>query len=119
MKKIIKVLSILILFLLILASFVNVYAEDPLNIGEFTNKTTTATADVAKPLNAALTIIQIIGMTVAVVMLVVLAIKYMVSSVSDRAEIKKHAVVYVTGAVLMFGASGIVEIIKAFSKNVK
>ena len=62
--------------------------------------------------STALTVIQVIGMAVAVIMLIVLGIKYMVASAADRAEIKKHAIVYVTGAIIMFGAAGIVEIIK-------
>ena len=41
----------------------------------------------------------------------------MIASSSDRADIKKHAIIYVTGAILLFGASGIVQIIKEFSKN--
>ena len=66
-------------------------------------------------LNSVLSMIQTIGISVATVMMVVLGIKYMVSSVSERAEIKKHAVIYVTGALLLFGASAIMQIIKGFS----
>ena len=67
--------------------------------------------------SSALNVIQVIGIAVAVIMLMVLGIKYMVASASDRADIKKHAIIYVTGAILLFGASGFVEIIKKFSKN--
>ena len=65
--------------------------------------------------STALTVIQVIGMAVAVIMLMVLGIKYMVASAADRAEIKKHAIVYVVGAIIMFGAAGIMEIIKDFA----
>ena len=53
-----------------------------------------------------------IGMIVAVVMLVFLAIKYMSSSPNDKAEIKKHIVVWVVGAVLLFAASGAVKLMQ-------
>ena len=64
-----------------------------------------------------LSIVQVIGVSVAVVMLIVLGIKYMSSAPNDRAEIKKHAVVYVVGAVVLFAASGIVGLIRGFSKT--
>ena len=64
-----------------------------------------------------LAIMQVIGVAVAVIMLIVLAIKYMSSAPNDRAEIKKHAVVYVVGAVVLFAASGILGIIKDFAES--
>lgn len=62
-------------------------------------------------------VVQVIGMAVAVIMLIVLAIKYISAAPNDKAEIKKHAVVYIVGAVILFAASGIVEIIKNFSNT--
>lgn len=59
-----------------------------------------------------ITIAQVIGVGIAVIMLVVLAMKYMVSAPNEKAEIKKHAVVYIIGAVVLFGSVGILEIIK-------
>lgn len=116
MKKGFKVLSLSIILILILTNFA--FAEDPTDLTKFVNQSTSVTADAGTVLNSVLSIIQVIGISVAVIMLMVLGIKYMVSSVADRAEIKKHAVVYVVGAILMFGASGIMQIIKSFSENV-
>ena len=62
---------------------------------------------------------QVIGVGVAVIMLIVLAIKYISAAPSDKAEIKKHMVVYVVGAIVLFAASGILEIIKRFAGMVK
>ncbi|MCI8965143.1 MAG: hypothetical protein HFJ43_02135 [Clostridia bacterium] len=62
---------------------------------------------------------QIIGVGVASVMLIVLAIKYIVSSPEDKAEIKKHAVVYVVGAIFIFAASSIIELLKLLSSNIQ
>ena len=52
-------------------------------------------------------------------MLIVLAIKYIVSSPEDKAEIKKHAVVYVVGAIFIFAASSIIELLKLLSSNIQ
>ncbi|MBR6033621.1 MAG: hypothetical protein IKP28_02630, partial [Clostridia bacterium] len=40
-------------------------------------------------------VVQVIGVAVAVIMLIVLAIKYISAAPNDKAEIKKHAIVYV------------------------
>lgn len=62
-----------------------------------------------------LTMVQVVGSGVAVIMLIVLAIKYISAAPSDKAEIKKHAVVYVVGAVVLFAASGIITIVRNFA----
>lgn len=118
MKKVLKVLNLVLIMILISTNIV-LATDDATSFEGFINQTTVVTNDVGSALSSVLLIIQVIGISVAVIMLIALAIKYMVSSVSDRAEIKKHAVVYVVGALLLFGASGIVEIIKTFSKNIR
>ena len=67
---------------------------------------------------AILAIAKVIAVGVALIMLVVLAIKYMSAAPGDKADIKKHAVVYVVGALVLFGSAGILEIIQQFSKNI-
>ena len=57
-------------------------------------------------------------MGVAITMLLVLAMKYMSAAPSEKADIKKHAVVYVVGAVVMFAASGLLTIIGNFASSI-
>lgn len=61
-------------------------------------------------------IMRVVGVTIAIVMLLAVAMKYMLSSAGDRADIKKHAIVYVVGAMLLFGAVGILGVIDGFTK---
>ena len=68
--------------------------------------------------SAVITITRVITLGVAIIMIIVLAMKYMMAAPGDRAEIKKHAVVYIVGAVVMFACSGILGIIQDFSKNI-
>lgn len=78
---------------------------------------TTGTAGTSyNVVGAILTIVQVIGVGVAIIMLIVLAIKYISAAPGDKAEIKKHAVVYVVGAIVLFAASGILGIIRNFAK---
>lgn len=79
----------------------------------------TGKSDVINPVNkiagAAIRVTQVIAVGVAIIMLIVLAMKYMTSAPGDKATIKKHAVVYIVGAVTMFAATGILELIRKFA----
>ena len=68
---------------------------------------------------ALLYIIKVIAVGVGLIMLTAVAIKYMSSAPGERATIKKHAVVYVVGACVLFGAAGILNIIQKFATNIK
>lgn len=68
-------------------------------------------------IGAILNIVQVIGMGVAVIMLIVMAIKYISAAPSEKAEIKKGVTIYVVGAIVLFAASGILGIIRNFALN--
>lgn len=57
---------------------------------------------------------QVVGIAVAIIMLIVLAIKYVSAAPNDKAEIKKHAVVYIAGAIVLFGASGLLGLVRTW-----
>lgn len=64
---------------------------------------------------AVITIARVICAAVAVAMLAILGMKYMSAAPSEKADIKKHAVVYIVGAVVMFACTGILGIIQQFA----
>lgn len=66
-----------------------------------------------------LVLIKYVCITLAVIILLVIGAKYTISAPGDRADIKKHAVAYVIGAIILFGASGILQIILEISKVIK
>lgn len=63
-------------------------------------------------------IVQAVGYAAATIILVVLAIKYMAASPSDKAEIKKSAMIWVIGALILFAGSFILTMIQTFSGNI-
>ena len=67
---------------------------------------------------AIISVMRIVGTGVAIIMLTAVAIKYLSAAPGDRADIKKHAVVYVVGAVVLFGASGILTIIQKWAGTI-
>ena len=117
-KKIVKILSIALMVVMIAMCLQNVVLADmpdPSSI-KGTNSGTTYTK-FNSVLNTILGIAQVIGVAVAIIMLIVLAIKYISSAPNDKAEIKKHAVMYIVGAIVLFGASGLLQIIKNFANE--
>ena len=121
-KKVTKILSILLVAVLMLGiATTPVLASASMSWDGITITSNTSSNVVTSTENIAGTIlgvVQVIGVAVAVIMLIVLAIKYISAAPNDKAEIKKHAVVYVVGAVVLFAASGILEIIKGFATQV-
>lgn len=64
---------------------------------------------------AILSVVKYVATGIALIMIVVIAAKYMIASAGDRADIKKHAVAYVTGALILFGSAAIVDILQEFA----
>lgn len=73
---------------------------------------------VRKIIGSILNVTRIIGTGLALIMLAVVAMKYMMAAPGERADIKKHAIPFVIGAIVLFGASGILTIIQNFATNI-
>ena len=56
-------------------------------------------------------VINVVGVSIAVIVLMVIGIKYMIGSVEERAEYKKTMTAYIIGAMLLFGVTTIANII--------
>ena len=129
MAKLLKVMAVILLAVMIVASIAtSVNAADKVisfgdvdtdSVVDGAKDTSGAASSINRIIGSVLTIVQVVGCGVAVIMLIVLAIKYISAAPGDKADIKKHAVVYVVGAVVLFAASGILQIVKNFAGNVK
>lgn len=109
-KKVIKVMSVLLMIAIMLTFFSTVYAASQsagaiIKPGEVTPIASDAQADVLKIGQRIVGILQAIGVVVSVVILIVLGIKYMMGSAEEKAEYKKTFIPYIVGAVLIFSAS--------------
>lgn len=94
------------------------FGTDWKDVNQFDNKSDqNLDESVRTVVGTILNVTRIIATGIAIIMLTVLAMKYMMSAPGDRADIKKHAVVYVVGAIVLFAASGILGIIQTFSNN--
>lgn len=119
-RKVMKVVSIILVALMavaVLSQAVFATGEDYTNIGQFGGKSKDAqTAGVFQSVIATIiNIAQVVGMGAAIIMLVVMAIKYVSAAPSEKAELKKSITIYVVGAVVLFAATGILQVIKNFA----
>ena len=120
MKKSIKVISTLLLTIMLVASIAGtVLADDPNTVLNGLNGNgNVQTNDLTKVGNNIVTIIQVVGIVIAVIVLLVIGIKYMMGSASEKAEYKKTMIPYIVGAVLIFAGTSLVRVIYSLSTSV-
>ena len=117
-KKKVRMISIVIIFICIISIAKVVFGEDidPVDIVE--NKKFGGAQNGVDTLyslgNTILGIIQYVAAGVAVIATLVLAIKYMYSAPSEKADVKSKLIPYVIGGVLIFGAVSLVRIVEVF-----
>ena len=63
------------------------------------------------------TIVQVVGIVIAIVILLVIGIKYMIGSAEEKAEYKKTMIPYIVGAAFCFLAPTIANIVYNFFKT--
>lgn len=57
-------------------------------------------------------VVQAIAVAFAIGMLLYVGIKYTMASANEKADLKKGSISYVIGAVIIFGASGLIGIVR-------
>lgn len=123
-KNLLKIFKILMIVLMITFCFSNVVlaAGATTGSGEVVTPDQIVAADVdvsgitnfGKQIVA---ILQTVGTVVAVVILIILGIRYMMGSAEEKADYKKTMIPYVIGAILIFAASTIANIVYNFVSN--
>lgn len=116
-KKTMKILTTIATILLIISMGTSVVcaADGGKNIGGVTiNPNKNNTTDIAGVGNKIMGILQVIGILTAVIILMVLGIKYMMGSAEEKAEYKKTMIPYLIGAILIFAATTIANAVYNF-----
>lgn len=112
MKKLSKIFAILLILAIAMIAFTtvaNATAGDVANIFQKAEESDVDTGDMTTVAGNIVNIITWVGIIVAIIVLLVLGIKYMMGSAAEKAEYKKTMIPYLVGAVLIFGASAIVQ----------
>lgn len=119
MKKTVKMLSVILLITLVaMFSFGVISNATDDVVSNLFNSSNTNTSGIQSVGANIVSIITTIGIIVAVIVLLILGIKYMMGSASEKAEYKKTMIPYLIGAVLIFGASAIAKAVIAMSASI-
>lgn len=122
-----KILMIMIEIILIFSIYANIFQVNSTQISKDdvtklysgnVDKVGDAKDATLSIISAILNTIKVASAGIAVVIIIVIACKYMLASAGDRADIKKYAMNYIIGAFIMFGATAITSIIKTFVDEV-
>ena len=114
--KTMKILTTVATILLIISMGASiVYGFDPTNMQA--NQSAAGTSEMGKLGNNLMGVLQVAGVVVAVIILMVLGIKYMMGSAEEKAEYKKTMIPYLVGAILIFAASTIANAVYKFANG--
>lgn len=115
MRKIIKILLIVIVLMSFLMTVCYGASVSVDNLKG--NQKSLKDTDLVATGNVVIKVISTIGVVVSVIVLIIIGIKYMLGSVGEKAEYKKTLFPYIIGAILVFAASAIAQIIYNIANN--
>lgn len=123
MKNIMRKGIVLLTLLMMVCVFTSmpVFADDLaglISTIDSAGDSSTASQSAQNIVGAILNVCKVAAVGVALIMLVFIAMKYMSAAPGEKAEIKKSATIYITGAVVLFASAGILNIIAEFSNNI-
>lgn len=110
-KKILKITAMVLLMLMVSLIAVNSFALTPSDVTADTTVGTDGISNIGKKLVG---VLQAVGIVLSVVVLIVLGIKYMLGSAEEKAEYKKTMMPYLIGALLIFAASSLANVVYNF-----
>lgn len=111
-RILIRVLSILVCVLLCFSTITyGAFVKDNFK-GNIAADAEDGAGALVKIISSVLGVVRTIGAVVAIVIFMVVAIKYIIASAGEKADLKKYLTTYVIGGLILFGASGILEIIR-------
>ena len=117
MKKLVKVLTAIMMITLLFVTISNVVLAAPPNPNNYTGNDDYSVDSVGTLGNQIIQILSTIGSIASVIVLIIIGIKYMMGSAEEKAEYKKTLMPYVIGAALVFAASAIAGIIYGFTNT--
>ena len=113
-EKILKILLFFSIILIFSMNIVNAFSIKDLS----GNLSESRTNEVIVAGNKAINIVSTVGSIVSVVVIIVLGIKYMLGSVEEKAEYKKTLMPFLIGAIFIFAASNIAQIVYNVAKQI-
>lgn len=111
MKNTMKIINILLVVVMALVALSTTVSADASTLIDTMKPDYSDSSGIATTGKKIVNIIATVGVVVSVVVLTILGIKYMIGSASEKAEYKKTMIPYLVGALLVFGASAIAQVV--------
>lgn len=117
-KKTIRIISTLLTMVLVFTALTSTVFATETKPGDFIGKGTDVTGGSLTTIGQnIITTIRNAAMIVSVVVLMILGVKYMAGSAEEKASYKKTMMPYVIGAILVFGAAFVSNLVFDFAEN--
>lgn len=117
MNKMMKIITVLIMIAMVISMISTVVFATPDETLKSLTGNTGAAGGITTTANNIIGVVQVICYAAAVVMLVILGVKFITASPEGKAEIKKSAIQYVIGAIIVFAAGTLLGIISNVSNS--
>ena len=112
-----KILTFVATLLLVIALGASTVLGTTLKPGELKGTTPTSQDDIKDLGNKIIGVLQTVGVVLAVVILIILGIKYMMGSAEEKADYKKTMIPYIIGAACIFLAPQIAGVVLSFLQD--
>lgn len=117
-NRIMKITTILVIAMMLVSTLSAVFATGAADVLRQLKGNTGAATAVTHTANNIIGIVQVICYAAAVIMLVLVGVKFITASPEGKAEIKKSAIQYVIGAIIVFAAGALLGVISNLSNSV-
>lgn len=111
-KKFVKILNIALVAMMLVCISTSVFALTPSELKPADN--VTGSPEIQSAGNSIISILQTVGVVLSVVVLMIIGIKYMMGSAEEKADYKKSMIPYLVGAILIFAASALAQVVYQF-----
>ena len=118
MNKIMKIVTVLTIIAMIATMMSAVFAEGASDVLGKLKGDTNAASGITRIIRNIIGIVQVICYAAAIIMLIVLGVQFITASPEGKATIKKSAIQYVIGAIIVFAAGTLLGIIANMSTSV-
>ena len=111
-----KLLSILLIFIIVIFMLSNVVLADPISaMGGYDSSGNSTLSNVGSKLYG---IILIVGSAVAIIVIAVMAIKFMTAAPDEKAEIKKNLIGFVIGVLILICTLTILRVFQSIGQSI-
>lgn len=120
MNKFIKIITALFIIAMLSTMVVSVFATptDVLDTVQGDTNQAMSVGGLSSTIKNVIGVVQVICYSAAVIMLILIGVKFITASPEGKAEIKKAAIQYVIGAIIVFAAGTLLGIIANMSTSV-